>query len=216
MKKYSSLFAASLLSLALAACSDNAPAAGNPTVGNPAAGASIVAPTVDFAAVQKSAKGFTVGSVASANTVYVFFDAQCPHCGRLWEAAKPLASQAKFVWIPVAVLNRASYLQGATLLSAADPAKAMAEHEESLMNRKGGITVSMGLPHEAQDAVKANTELLSSFKVESIPFIVATNIRTKKVVSQAGSLSTNDLAALVGLTPVAAAAPTLTAKPQSK
>ena len=39
--------------------------------------------------IAAQAKGFTVGSMMSAATVYVFFDAQCPHCGHLWEASLP-------------------------------------------------------------------------------------------------------------------------------
>ena len=30
---------------------------------------------------------------------YVFFDPQCPHCAVLWKSARPLKSQARFVWI---------------------------------------------------------------------------------------------------------------------
>ncbi len=41
-------------------------------------------------------KTIAVGSAASANTVYVVFDAQCPHCGQLWQTTQPLLSKAKF------------------------------------------------------------------------------------------------------------------------
>ena len=68
---------------------------------------------VSLAAIAVEAKGFDVGPKVSARTVYVFFDTQCPHCGALWEAAKPLKSQARFVWIPVGILNPSSTLQGA-------------------------------------------------------------------------------------------------------
>lgn len=34
-------------------------------------------------------KGFAVGAPASATTVYVMFDAQCPHCGHLWRTYSP-------------------------------------------------------------------------------------------------------------------------------
>ena len=36
--------------------------------------------------------GFTVGNMMAVRQIYVFFDPQCPHCGHLWEAAKPLAT----------------------------------------------------------------------------------------------------------------------------
>jgi thiol:disulfide interchange protein DsbG len=78
----------------------------------------------------------------SKRTVYIFFDAQCPHCAMLWESAKPLKSQAKFVWIPVGLLNAASTAQGATLLAAGDPVAAMDEHETSMRAGRGGISAA--------------------------------------------------------------------------
>ena len=47
--------------------------------------------------VSTQAKGFTVGTATSASTVYVMFDAQCPHCGHLWKTSQPLLNKAKFV-----------------------------------------------------------------------------------------------------------------------
>ncbi|UUZ63641.1 thioredoxin domain-containing protein [Polaromonas sp. P1-6] len=117
------LMAASLL---LAGCKDAPNAAAVKAASTP----------VSIAAIAAESKGFTVGSPMSTRTVYVFFDAQCPHCVALWEAAKPLKSQAKFVWIPVGILNLTSTAQGATLLAAADPVAAMNEHETSMQAKK--------------------------------------------------------------------------------
>src|SRR3954453_17770544 len=94
---------------------------------------------VSLEKIAAEGKGFNVGSTMSARVVYVFFDAQCPHCAALWEAAKPLKSQARFVWIPVGILNTNSTLQGAAILAAADPVAAMEEHEASMRDKKGGI-----------------------------------------------------------------------------
>jgi hypothetical protein len=74
-------------------------------------------------------KGFAVGALMAANTVYVLFDPQCPHCAHLWEASQPLLKQARFVWLPVSILNAKSLPQGAAILGASDPAAAMAAHE---------------------------------------------------------------------------------------
>lgn len=41
-------------------------------------------PAQPYEAVAAQGKGFTVGAMMSANTVYVMFDPQCPHCGHLW------------------------------------------------------------------------------------------------------------------------------------
>jgi thiol:disulfide interchange protein DsbG len=149
--------------------------------------------------VATQGKGFTVGSAASANTVYVMFDAQCPHCGHLWESAQPLSKKTKFVWIPVAILNPKSEPQGAALLGASDPAQAMVAHEASLMKGQGGVIV-MGSVSPAMDAaIKGNNAILNQLKIESVPFIIAKNARTGEVVNAMGSLETKALAQLIGV-----------------
>ena len=174
--------------LALAGCKE-APESGAAAKG---------ATAVSMAAIAAEAKGFSVGSQMSARTVYVFFDAQCPHCGALWEAAKPLKSQAKFVWIPVGILNPSSTAQGATLLSASDPVAAMDAHEASLLAHQGGLSAASGI--DAQKAVIAkNTELFNRFGFASIPTIVGVNARNGALVTQEGAMPTAALATLLGL-----------------
>ncbi len=179
------LMAASLL---LAGCKD----------ASDAAPAKVAATPVSVAAIAAEAKGFTVGSPMVTRTVYVFFDAQCPHCTALWEAAKPLKSQAKFVWIPVGILNPASTAQGATLLAAADPVAAMNEHEASMQARKGGIGAGSNIDAQKAEVAK-NTELHARFGFSSIPTIVATHAQTGALVTQEGAMGTPDLAKLLGL-----------------
>jgi thiol:disulfide interchange protein DsbG len=153
---------------------------------------------VSIESISAEAKGFTVGSAMSARTVYVFFDAQCPHCGALWYAAKPLKSQARFVWIPVALMNAASSSQGAALLAASDGAAAMDAHEASMMAKTGGISAANNSDAQ-KDAVKKNTELMNRFGFASIPTVVAINAQTGQLVKQEGSMSTAELARLLGL-----------------
>ena len=177
-------------SLLLAGCSDSAaPSA--------AAGKSAAVP-VSIAAITAGAKGFTVGSPMSARTVYVFFDSQCPHCSALWYAAKPLKSQAKFVWIPVGILNAASTSQGAALLAASDPVAAMDAHEASMMSKGGGISAASET-EEQKAVIKKNTELLTNFGFASIPTIVGTHAQTGALVTQEGAMPTAALASFLGL-----------------
>jgi thiol:disulfide interchange protein DsbG len=187
------LLSALLVALALAACSkeEAAPSA----AGAPAAAAATQA--ISLEAIQAGAQGFTVGSPMSARTVYVFFDAQCPHCSALWYAAKPLKSQARFVWIPVRMLNDSSESQGATILAAKDPVAAMDEHEASMMDRKGGISASGDIAAQ-RAAVKKNTELFNKFNFASVPSLVAKNAQTGAVVTHEGALPTPELAAFIG------------------
>jgi thiol:disulfide interchange protein DsbG len=154
---------------------------------------------VSVQTVAAQAKGFTVGAMMSAHTVYVFFDPQCPHCGHLWQASLPLHKKAKFQWIPVAWINASSLTQGAALLASADPMALMTEHEASLLGGRGGIAASASVPAEVEQSIKANTQLLGSFGAESVPYVVAKNMRTGETRGREGALTTQALADLIGV-----------------
>ena len=190
MKTLQLLVAALAASLLLSGCKDS-------TQPSSDAKAAATVP-VSLPAIQAEAAGFTQGSAISARTVYVFFDPQCPHCAALWTAAKPLRSQAKFVWIPVALMNKTSEAQGAALLAAKDPASAMDEHEASMTAGKGGIAAAGDI--EAQRAVvRKNTALMNRFGFASIPSIVGQHAQTGVLVTRQGGLPTPELAKLLGL-----------------
>ena len=181
-----------LLTAALSACS--------PEASGPSATASApIAQGQAYEAVAASAKGFTAGALMGANPVYVLFDPQCPHCSHLWEAAVPLQGKVKFIWTPVALLGAKSLPQGAALLQAANPVEAMTAHEKSLLGGQGGMAASASVPAEIEEAIKANTRLLDSLGADSVPFIVAKNVRTGQVVTKAGSMDTQALADLLGV-----------------
>lgn len=187
------LLLSTALALTLAACSREDAAA-------PGAGAKdAIAPAQAYETVAAGAKGFAVGQLMSANTVYVLFDPQCPHCGHLWQASQPLLGKVRFVWAPVAILGAKSLPQGAALMQAPNAAAAMAAHEQSLLAGQGGMSASASVPAETEAAIKANTLLLDRLGAESVPFIVARNPRNGTVVTHAGSLDTPALADLLGL-----------------
>jgi thiol:disulfide interchange protein DsbG len=156
---------------------------------------------VTVQALAAEAKGFTEGAMMSANTVYVFFDPQCPHCGHLWQASTPLLKKVKFVWIPVAWINASSLPQGAALLAAANPADLMTEHESSLLGGKGGIAASSSVSSAVEQSIKANTKLLNSLGAESVPFVVVKNAVTGQTISRSGALATSVLAEMIGIDP---------------
>jgi thiol:disulfide interchange protein DsbG len=193
--KSAALAAAFAAATLLAAC-DKSPES---SAAAPAAAKSTAPVSVDL--IQKEATGFVVGSPMNVRTVYVFFDAQCPHCAALWNSAKPLKSQTKFVWIPVGILNKSSTTQGATILASSDPAEKMEENEASIIAKGGGITATAG--DDVQAKVKKNTELFTKFGFESIPTIVALHAQTGQLVRREGALPTNELAVLLGLNPPA-------------
>lgn len=154
---------------------------------------------VSLPTIAAEAKGFVVGALMSSNTVYVFFDTQCPHCGHLWNASVPLQRKVKFVWIPIGMINATSKAQGAALLTAANPAVLMSEHEASLLAGQGGMAASSSIAPETEQSIKNNTQLLNSFGAESVPFIVAKNMKSGQTVSREGAMSTIELTAFLGL-----------------
>jgi thiol:disulfide interchange protein DsbG len=156
---------------------------------------------VTVQAVAAEAKGFTVGAMMSANTVYVFFDPQCPHCGHLWQASIALHKRVKFVWIPVAWINASSLPQGAALMASANPIERMTEHEASVLTGKGGISAPASVPSEVEQSIKANTKLLNSLGAESVPFVVVKNAVTGQTIAKEGAQTTAGLAEMIGVDP---------------
>lgn len=160
---------------------------------------SVKSENIALPAIEAQAKGFSVGAMMSNQVVYVFFDPQCPHCGHLWNASRPLHSKLRFVWIPVAWINAASLTQGAALLTAADPLARMTEHETALLAGSGGISASASVAPAIEQSIQANTKLLNSFGAESVPFIVAKHAASGQTVYNQGALTTAALASFLGI-----------------
>lgn len=177
----------------LAACSKQETA-------SPAAPAATpIAPGQALEALAREGKGFTVGALMSANTVYVLFDPQCPHCAHLWQSSVPLQGKVKFMWLPVSLLNAKSLPQGAAILTAANPAEAMNAHERELLANGGGISASASMAPDVEAAIKNNTALLDRLGATSVPFVVAKHQGSGQVVTQAGSMGTEALAQFLGV-----------------
>jgi thiol:disulfide interchange protein DsbG len=158
-----------------------------------------VASASSYELVANTGKGFSVGAMMSAQTVYVLFDPQCPHCGHLWQASLPLHSKARFVWIPIAFNTGKSLSQAAALLTAANPLDAMSAHEQSLLAGTGGMSASADIPADLVKSINSNTQLLNTMGVDSVPYLLAKNKRTGQVVSNNGAMDTPALAQLLGL-----------------
>jgi thiol:disulfide interchange protein DsbG len=180
--------------LALSGCSPKQDATAAATPASP-----VAAPMDAYDQVAKQGKGFTVGALMSANTVYVLFDPQCPHCGHLWQASLPLLKKVKFVWVPVGIMNAKSSPQGAALLTAANPQELMTAHEASLLAGTGGTSAASSIPDDIEKALKANTQLLNALRAESVPMVVAKNAKTGAVVTRMGAMDTATLATFLGV-----------------
>lgn len=152
-----------------------------------------------FTVIDDVVGGFKVGPAASKAKAYVFFDTQCPHCAVLWDAAKPLANEVEFVWVPVAFMNRASRSQGATIIGAEDPSARMSENEAMVVAGRSGITADSSLVKRYGNNVDKNTEFFNSFRApnDGVPFIVTKVDGTYRQVS--GSMGTARLRTFLGL-----------------
>lgn len=155
-------------------------------------------PPADVVAASQAGTGFNVGARDAKQTVYVYFDAQCPHCGDLWTAAQPLLSEVKMVWIPVGVLNAASVSQGAALLGAFNPGQAMTAHETELRTNHRGMKADY--PSSAQrKVIEANTELFTRIGGQGIPLVISRNPVTGQDIRQGGAATTPELRRMLGL-----------------
>ncbi len=184
------------LAAGLAGCSKEAPST---QTAAQAASAAPIAVAEAYDILAKEGRGFTVGSMMAANTVYVLFDPQCPHCGHLWQASVPLHNRVKFVWMPIAFINAKSAPQGAALLGAANPTEAMNAHEASILAGSGGTSASADVPPDLAAAIQKNTNLLNRMGVGSVPHIVTKNPGNGQVITKTGALDTPQLTAFLGL-----------------
>lgn len=143
-------------------------------------------------------EGFKLGTGSGAQA-FVMFDPQCPHCAFLWASMKPLRERISAVWAPVALLGKASGPQGAMILAAEDPERAMNEHEASLAQRRGGISVPLaGAPKESLVSVEKNTRIFEAIGAQSVPFMVFRKANGD-IATNAGAMPTANLAQLLGV-----------------
>lgn len=186
----------------LVACGpqNNAPAAGGagPSATAAPAEAGAADAPVTLQEIGLRGNGFSVGKT-DLPPVYVFFDPQCGHCAKLWENLRELHGSAHFKWIPVAILNRASLMQGATLLGAADSVAAMNEHEASMLARRGGIPASSSVSDELKAKVESNTQLFSRLKAEGVPLMIGWHTSNSEIITRGGAMPAAEVAAAFGL-----------------
>jgi thiol:disulfide interchange protein DsbG len=188
-----------LLLLTLAACDSTPPAQAASTPQSSSAPPASAPPASAYDRVAARAQGFATGNLMAARVVYVLFDAQCPHCGRLWQEAKPLLGQVRFVWVPVRLLADVSAKQGAAILASKDPVAEMEAHEASLEAKKGGLIPPADIPAAAAAKVAANTKLMQELSVASVPYVVYKHPVTGQSLSFEGAMTTADLKKTFGL-----------------
>jgi len=133
--------------------------------------------------VSSSAKSFVVGK--SGPEIIAFVDPNCIFCHKFYEDAKPLIAEGKLRvrYVVVAFLKPSSLPKAEAILSAKDPAQAMAENEKGFdeETEEGGITALPDANSKVAAAVENNTQLLVDTGEEATPTILYCN-RAKQPV----------------------------------
>ena len=176
MKKLSKLLAICIVPLALMACDNR-----DKTTPNAVSTKDSASQNYDEA---KKLNFFSTGSMMAANQVYVFFDPQCGHCGKLWQETKGI-KEANFNWIPVSILNPKSTKQGAALLASDKPVELMTSHEQQMSS--GGMEVE-SVSADNVKKIEDNTKYFSK-NFDSVPLVVFKNLKTNAYETMAGSAS---------------------------
>lgn len=182
---------ATLLLPFLGACSDDKPAS------TPAAPAP--ADPQEAYRLAATGSGFVVGQMLAADTIHVFFDAQCPHCATLWEAAKPALGRLKMSWMPIGLLSPDSVGYGAAILGDPDPVGAMNRNEAMLRARALDPSLARGADAAARAKVEANTGLFRRLGADSVPMLYFRHAGTGQYGARSGGMGTAELLALLGL-----------------
>ena len=189
--------------MALALCLGALPMLGCSPAGDASVPASLTQPiktaTDQYAALQKGAKGISVGPKVSDYTVFVLFDPQCLHCARLWEESKGLKDTVKFVWVPVNFFDGNSKAQSALLLSSKNPQEDMDRVMASVLAHTASSAPSAALPPYLEASINANTDLINRFHVLSVPYVVSRNQTTSEYVARQGGMSREMLKRFLGI-----------------
>ena len=110
------------------------------------------------------------GSAEAKRIVYVFTDPNCPYCNAFWQATQPyLGKHLQVRHILVGILAPSSTGKAARVLAAADPAAALAQHENT--HAAGGIEPLEKIPPEIQRRLMANNQLMFQLGAQATPAI---------------------------------------------
>ena len=120
------------------------------------------------------AKGFDMALPTNPSlSVFIVFDPQCPDCIHFWKIANSFSNKVRFIWLPVAVLNSRSELQGALILSASNPAEMMARQVNQFeTSSRGLVTEGLQVPSSARDDVWQNSRIFRRAGGKNVPFAV--------------------------------------------
>lgn len=203
MQRHFRVLCAAVSLFALAGCGPR------PAVTADAKPPAAAAKQVEFASFNEL-HGFVVGTGQSAVALpraYVLFDPQCPHCAKLWEAAKPLRASAAIKWIPVGILSATSRNQSAMLLESKDPVSLMNANEATFAATGRASQVTTTVADETLGWVGGNNLAMATIGATSVPTLIYRKKGETSISTASGEMTTPQIAELLGIT--AGAAPSV-------
>ena len=192
MKNKKILLSALLLSLTLAGCDNASTENQGPKTALTEKHISNKAQALkNLADIEKNTFNFSTGKKPSTagESIYVFFDPQCPHCNKLWQNAHDeKAKDISIIWIPVAFLNKNSLPQASTILSAEDPVAKMAEHEDSMSSGGLGLDTVLVTSPKFVELVNKNNAIFDSLQGRGVPLLLKVS-QSGEIIAASGELS---------------------------
>ena len=120
------------------------------------------------------AKGFDMGVPKTPLlSAFVVFDPQCPDSIQFWKLANQFSDRVRFTWLPVAILNSRSELQGALILSASNPAEMMMRQVNQYEAPTRGLaTADLRISGSARDDVWSNSRIFRRAGGKNVPYVL--------------------------------------------
>lgn len=127
------------------------------------------------------------GPSSPARKAYLFTDMACPYCAKLSENMAPLVkdpnNRLQIRHIVVGLIDpERSFTQGAAVLAADQPARALAKHEKRF--DQGGIEPLATVPPELREKIQENTALMIGLGLSGTPTLVFQDRQNRWRVAQ--------------------------------
>lgn len=145
--------------------------------------------------------GIDTGPADAHKRMVVYFDPHCPVCARQWAVLRPYMDEVRIHWVPVAYIDASSARVAAAILSAPDPAAALAANEQAFDfgAGKGGYQPDREPPASAIEQVKQNTRSATrSGDMSGTPTLGFELIRGKRHYRMVGLLDADAARVAVG------------------
>jgi len=113
----------------------------------------------------------------SSHVIYVFFDANCPYCRRVYENLRPQVEfgEVELRWIPVGILMATSLGKAAAMLEDKDPTAALHRNEHAFSTETGtfgGIAEEPVPREETLKILERNLALLRRSGRDGLPSLL--------------------------------------------